>query len=215
MRKGDLVRGGEGDGLEGAGLTAAVAGVAAPVTDGDLRPGKALELVEQGGLVAFDLDGQVAASDRDLVGVAGLGVQGVSDEQDTGQAAQHGLDGIQQWREGGDLVALGVDGDLGQDDAGAGVQRGQQVDLTTVCAARGAQGLAVDGDHLAVPSRPRRRGPGAGAEPAGQDGGQKVGVQAGQQPPHRRAYRHSTGESQAGLGLGVQIVQPVGDRGER
>ena len=66
----------------------------------------------------------------DLGGVVGLGVHGVGDEQDSGQAAQDLLDGVEKRGECWDFVALGVDGDLGQDDAGAGVQRGQQMHLS-------------------------------------------------------------------------------------
>ena len=69
-----------------------------------------------------------AAAD-DLLRVIGLGVHGVGDEQDPVQAARQALQGVEQRRERRDLVALRVDGDLGQDDAGTGVQRGQQMGL--------------------------------------------------------------------------------------
>jgi hypothetical protein len=97
------------------------------------------------------LDHQVRAPPGDLVGVAGLGVQGVGDEQYPGQRAEDPLDGVEQRSERGDLIALGVDGDLGQDDAGAGVQRGQKVDLAAVGPASTPQRFAVDGDHGAMP----------------------------------------------------------------
>ncbi|WP_158647658.1 hypothetical protein [Actinoplanes sp. ATCC 53533] len=50
-------------------------------------------------------------------------------------AAQHGFDGVQQRVEHGDFVGFRVDGDLRRDDPGAGVQRGQQVNLPAVGAA--------------------------------------------------------------------------------
>jgi hypothetical protein len=50
-----------------------------------------------------------------------------------------------------DFVGLRGDGDLGQDDAGAGVQRGEQVYLATIRPAGTTQGLAVDSDDLPVP----------------------------------------------------------------
>lgn len=41
------------------------------------------------------------------------------------------------------------------------------------------------------------------------------GVEAGQQPPHRRVGRHTPGEPEPDLFLLVEVVQPVDDRGER
>jgi hypothetical protein len=67
----------------------------------------------------------VSTSTGDLGGVAGLGVQGVGDEDQVFQAAQDLFDRVQQRGERGDFVGFRVDGDLGQDDAGTGVQRGQ------------------------------------------------------------------------------------------
>jgi hypothetical protein len=79
-------------------------------------------------------------------------MQGVRGEQDPAQSAEYGFDCVEQRSESGDLVALGVDRDLGQDDAGAGIQGGQQVNLTAVDAGA-TQGFAVDGDHHAIPPR--------------------------------------------------------------
>src|SRR5262245_49173792 len=73
-------RGGHGDGLDRAGLPPAVAGVAAAVADRYLRPGKGLELGEQGRLVAFDRDQQVPAAGGDLLGVVSLRVERIRDE---------------------------------------------------------------------------------------------------------------------------------------
>jgi hypothetical protein len=57
-----------------------VTGLAGLVTDRDLRPGQGFELGEQPRLVALGGDQQVSTSAGDLVGVAGLGMQCVSDE---------------------------------------------------------------------------------------------------------------------------------------
>ncbi|GAA1576839.1 hypothetical protein GCM10009827_118320 [Dactylosporangium maewongense] len=146
--------------------------------------------------------------------MAGLGVQGVGDEYDPGQVAVHGFDGVEQWCGRRDFVRLRLDGHLGQDDAGAGVQGGEEMDVAAVGAAGAAQGLAVHGDDGAVAAGPGQRGPGAGAQPAGEDLGEQAGVEAGQQPPHRRARRYPAAEPEPGLGLLVEVVQPVADRGE-
>ncbi|BEL08210.1 hypothetical protein Q0Z83_064010 [Actinoplanes sichuanensis] len=98
-----------------------------------------------------------------------------------GKAAQQVLHGVEQWCERRDLVALRIDRDLGEDDAGAGVQRGQQMRLTAVGQTGAAQCLAVDGDHGPVAARP---GNGerwcAGAEPARQDAADQGIVESGQ-----------------------------------
>ena len=54
----------------------------------------------------------------------------------------------------------------------------------------------------------------SGGEPAGENGGEQVRVEAGQQPPHRRAGRHDV-EAELVTGVFVEVVQPVGDRRER
>lgn len=160
----DPARGVQGDGFDGAGFPAAVTVVAGLVPDRDLRPGQRLELREQGRLVALDRDQQVGTPRGDLGRVGGLGMQRVGSEDRVLQAAQDLFDGVQQRREGGDVVGLRRDGDLREDDAGAGVQRGQQVYLAAVDAAGTPQGLAVDGDDLPVPrsrGTVRQSGPGA------------------------------------------------------
>lgn len=174
-----------------------------------------LELGVHGGLVAFDRNHQMGAAGGDLFGVGGLSVEGVGDEQQAGQAAEHGLDGVEQRCERGNFVRFRVDGDLGDDDAGAGVQRGQQMDLAAVAAAGSAKGLAVHGDHRPVPAWPGRDLPSASLKPAGQDGCQLTVVEAGQQSPHRRADGQPTVEAEPVPGLVVEVVEPVSDRGER
>lgn len=57
-------------------------------------------------------------------------------------------------------------------------------------------------------------GRGAGSQPTGQGGGQRPVAQASQQPPCR-AHRHREIGTEPVAGLGVRIVQPAGDRGER
>ncbi|MDU0294824.1 hypothetical protein NUG22_36930 [Saccharothrix longispora] len=58
--------------------------------------------------------------------------------------------------ERGDLVGFRVHGDLGQDDAGVGVQRGEQVDLVAVDVGA-AQGFAVHGDDMTMSAWTHRR----------------------------------------------------------
>jgi hypothetical protein len=108
-----------------------------------------------------------------------------------------------------------ADGDLGQDDAGARVQGREQVHLTAVRAASSPQGLAVHSDHHPVAPAAGHDRPGTSTKPGGQDRGEHSVVEADQQPPHRRAGRHATGEPEPGAGAVVQVVQPVGDRRER
>lgn len=48
--------------------------------------------MKRGCLVAFHLRGQMSSAGGDLVGVRGLGLQGIGDEQDPGQSAEHLLD---------------------------------------------------------------------------------------------------------------------------
>ncbi|GAA2339238.1 hypothetical protein GCM10010170_021200 [Dactylosporangium salmoneum] len=170
----------QGDRFDGAGLAAAVAAVAGAVPGRDVGPRQALELRVQGRLVGLDLDEQVGVAGGDLPGVPGLGVQGIGDEDDVGQVAEHSCDGVEQWGECRDFVALRRDGELCQDDAGGGVEGGEQVDLAAVGAAGTAQGFAVDGDDGAVSARSGRRRSGAGAQPAGQNLGERSGVKAGQ-----------------------------------
>ena len=148
--------GGHGDGFDGAGFPASVPALASAVTDRNLCPGQVFQLGEQGRLVSFRGDEQVGAAGGDLVGVAGLGVHGVGDEYHAVQAAQHGFDGVEQWCERRDFVAFRRDGDLRQDDAGTGVQCGQEMDFGAVGAAGAAHCLAVHGDDDAVPSWPGR-----------------------------------------------------------
>jgi hypothetical protein len=83
----------------------------------------------------FDRGHEVRAAGGEQVSVPGLGMQSISDEQNAGQAAENAFDSVEKWCERGDFVGLRVDGDLGQDDAGAGVERGQQMHLTPVGAA--------------------------------------------------------------------------------
>jgi hypothetical protein len=106
MGEGDPAGSVQGDGLDGPGLFTAVAGVAGAAADRDLRPGQGLELLEQFGLVALCLQEQMCSAGGDLLGVIGLGVQGVGDEHDPGQAAQYFFDGVEQRCGGGDLVAF-------------------------------------------------------------------------------------------------------------
>ncbi len=63
--------------------------VAGAVTDRDLRPRQCFELGEQDGLVTLGLQQQVRSAAGDMLGMAGLGVHGVGDEQDSGKTAQH------------------------------------------------------------------------------------------------------------------------------
>jgi hypothetical protein len=91
-----------------------------------------LEQVVQRRLVRLHGHHQVGAAGGDLAGVAGLGVQRVSDDDHAVQAAELGLDPVQQRRERRDLVGLRGDLYLGQDHAGAGVVGRQQVHLGPV-----------------------------------------------------------------------------------
>lgn len=77
------------------------------------------------------------------------------------------------------------------------------------------QGFAVDGYHCPVAARPGgcRRCP--RPQPAGQNSAEQGRVEAGQQPPHRRAGGHAPGEPEPLLVLLVEVVQPVDDRGKR
>jgi hypothetical protein len=136
------------------------------------------------------------------------------DEQHSGQIAQDAFDGVEQRGEGGDLVALGVDGDTGQNGAGTGVQRGQQVDLTAV-AAGATQRFSIDGDNRVVVVRTYREYRGAGMQPGGESGGEQAVVEAGQQPPDSAAHRHAAGETEPDLCVFVEVMQPVGDRHRR
>jgi hypothetical protein len=98
----------------------------------------------------------------DLIGVADLGVQRVSDEDQVFQAAQEAFDRVQQGCGSRYFAVFRGYGDLGQDDARGGVQCGPQMDLAAVDAAGTPQCLAVDCDDLLVsPSGCGR--PGAGA----------------------------------------------------
>lgn len=55
---------------------------------GDLRPRQGLELGMKSGLVPLCLQEKVCSTAGDLLGVTGLGMHRVGDEQDPGQAAQ-------------------------------------------------------------------------------------------------------------------------------
>lgn len=93
-----------GQRLDGAGLAAAVAVVAAAVADRSVGPGEVVEPVVHGRLVHLHRDHQVRAAGGDLAGVAGLGVQRVSDDDHAVQAAELGLDSVQRRGERRDLV---------------------------------------------------------------------------------------------------------------
>lgn len=85
----------QGDGFDCPGFPAAVAAVAGLVPDRDLSPGQRGELGEQRRSVALDRDQQVRAPRGDLVGVAGLGMERVGDEDQVLQVAQDLFDRVQ------------------------------------------------------------------------------------------------------------------------
>ncbi|WP_204014939.1 hypothetical protein [Virgisporangium aurantiacum] len=66
--------------------------VAASVTDRDLGPRQRFEQTVQRRLIRLDGDHEAGAAGGDLAGVASLGVQGVRDDDRTGQAAELGFD---------------------------------------------------------------------------------------------------------------------------
>jgi hypothetical protein len=72
------------------------------------------------------------AAGGDLVGMAGLGMEGVGDDDYAVQAAEQVPDPVQERGERRNFVGLRRDLYLGQDDAGAGVVGRQQVHLPTV-----------------------------------------------------------------------------------
>jgi hypothetical protein len=68
--------------MNGSGLFTAVAGVPGLVPDQHLRPRQGLELREQGRLITLDRDHQMPSGDGEQLGMPGLGMQRVRDDQD-------------------------------------------------------------------------------------------------------------------------------------
>lgn len=69
-----------------------------------------------------------------------LGVRCVAGDDGSGQFS----DALQQRLEAGDVVGLLANVQLGQDQAGGVLDRGEQVNLSALCLACAAQALAVD-----------------------------------------------------------------------
>ena len=138
---------GDGDGLAGAQLDAAVGPVAGAVQHRHVTPRQAGAARQQGGLVGRDRERvvRVPVGQQEL-GCLGVGVEGVGGHDHAGQVER-----VQQPGEPRDFAGGAVDGALGQDRAGGVVHRGEQVELAAVGRLFGAaQGLAVDGDRPPV-----------------------------------------------------------------
>jgi hypothetical protein len=91
------------------------------VLDRHLRPGQALELPVQAGLVVLHSEQIRRTLGLDEpAGVLALGVQGVGRDHGPGQ-----VQGIEQRREAGVLVGLAVNVDLAEDHAGVLLQHGE------------------------------------------------------------------------------------------
>jgi hypothetical protein len=105
------VQAGDGGDLQAADLDTAAPTVVGVVGDGDLRPGQALELAVQGGLVGLHQQQVVGVLVGDQpVGVFALGVEGVGGDDGVGEVQT-----LQQRPEPSDLVGGVVHVGLGQD----------------------------------------------------------------------------------------------------
>lgn len=216
--------GGDGERLEGAFLDPAVAAVTADVPDRDRGLGQGREPGQQRALVGLDRDEQVRAAGVQVTGMPGLGVQRVGGDNHVVEGADRVGDPVEDRREQGDLVGLGADLDLGEDDPSRGVIAGQQMHPTAVAAARPAQRLAIHGHHPPRPETARPRHPAtmpgvavavAAVQPPGQTRRDRVGVDAGEDPPQPRGDRDRAGKPHpAPAGL-IEVGQPVRDRRER
>ena len=146
--------GGDGRGLEGAVLLAAVAPAVLAGRDRDAPPGQVLDLGVQARLVLLHDQDVVRLLFRDQeLGVLALGVQRVGGDDAPGQVQR-----LEQRREPGDLVGLAVHPDLAEHSTTALIEGGQQVYRLAVGA-----GMTGAPHRLAVH---RHRPPGRRACPA-------------------------------------------------
>jgi hypothetical protein len=126
------VQASHGGDLQAADLGPAVAAVAGLVSDGDVAPGEAGELVVQRGLVGLDEQQVGGVLDGDQpVGMLALGVERIGGGHPSGQVQP-----VQQGTEPGDLVGLAVYVDLAEDRTAGVVHHGQQMHRRTVWGGR-------------------------------------------------------------------------------
>ncbi len=172
-----LAGSGEEQVLDGGGLNAAdfsASDAPGAALERDVPPGHGLELLAQVLLVTLNDHDAVGLAPQEILGVLALGAQCVAGDDCSGQFS----DAVQQRLEAGDFVGLLANVQLGQDQAGGVLDRGEQVNLSALCLACAAQALAVD--------RQAARCGGVGwaavRQPTADSPVQRVAVDAGQQP---------------------------------
>jgi hypothetical protein len=133
------VQAGDGGDPQPADFHTAMPGVAGAVGDGDVLPGRDLELVVERGLVSpHHQDVGAVLSGDQPVGTLALGVERIGSDNGVGE-----VQAVQQRPEAGDLVGGVVDVGLGEDRTGGGDPSRRAGGPASCCSGRCRAGLAV------------------------------------------------------------------------